>query len=52
MCWTLIVDYNNNVNYWVSLKFRIRHWRGTLFRGGGRGCVGGLILEEGRRYTS
>ena len=52
MCWPLIVDYNSNVNYWVSLKFRIRHWRGTLIRGGGRGWVGGLILGEGRRYTS
>ena len=35
MCWTLIVDYNSNVNYWVSLKFRIRHWRGTRIQGGG-----------------
>ena len=40
MCWTLIVEYNSNVNYWVSLKFGIRPWRGTLSRGGGGGREG------------
>ena len=49
MCWTLIVDYNSNVNYWVALKFRIRHWGGTLIRGGGGGVGRRAYFRGGKK---